>query len=289
MTLGTAAPLLAGLRAAADLSAGIGGPAALRVGRRWATAAARLAAAITARFGRTGFQRTPAAGSGADAAVTFLGPPFSAPDPAVRRAARSAQRALAVPAAGYGPAPAGQGRLASPGPPRPRSSRCSTRPPANTPRRPGCCRGWRHTGPGWARYRNRSTPAVNRPRSPRCPGPTRSRSWPCSPRPGSLPSSRCPPVSPVLRRPGAAEHLPVGLALGVSRRTYPSRDHVLAAALAAVHGLALAVLLRVIQRATTCRIPENERDCLSLNETGQLGPRRGCLAARLARVHQTVV
>ena len=100
VTLGTAAPLLAGLRAAAGLSADIGGASALRDGRRWAAAAASLTAAIRARFGRNGFQRTPAAGSGADAAVTFLGPPFAAPDPAVRLAARSAQRTLAVTGSG---------------------------------------------------------------------------------------------------------------------------------------------------------------------------------------------
>ena len=100
VTLGTAAPLLAGLRAAAGLSADIGGASALRDGRRWAAAAASLTAAIGARFGRNGFQRTPAAGSGADAAVTFLGPPFAAPDPAVRLAARSAQRTLAVTGSG---------------------------------------------------------------------------------------------------------------------------------------------------------------------------------------------
>jgi glucoamylase len=96
VTLGTAAPLLAGLRAAAGLSADIGGASALRDGRRWAAAAASLTAAIAARFGRNGIQRTPAADSGADAAVTFLGPPFAAPTPAVRLAARSAQRTLAV-------------------------------------------------------------------------------------------------------------------------------------------------------------------------------------------------
>lgn len=100
VTLGTAAPLLAGLRAAAGLSADIGGASALRDGRRWAAAAASLTAAIRARFGRNGFQRTPAAGSGADAAVTVLGPPFAAPDPAVRLAARSAQRTLAVTGSG---------------------------------------------------------------------------------------------------------------------------------------------------------------------------------------------
>ena len=77
VTLGTAAPLLAGLRAAADLAADIGGATAASDGRRWSAAAARLAAAITATFGQTGYQRNPDAGSGADAAVTFLGPPFA--------------------------------------------------------------------------------------------------------------------------------------------------------------------------------------------------------------------
>jgi hypothetical protein len=103
VTLGTAAPLLAGLRAAADLAADIGGATATSDGRRWAATAARLARAITATFGRTGYQRTPAAGSGADAAVTFLGPPFEVPGPQVLRAARSAQRALAVPNGGLRP------------------------------------------------------------------------------------------------------------------------------------------------------------------------------------------
>jgi glucoamylase len=103
VTLGTAAPLLAGLRAAADLTADIGGAAAAGDGRRWAAAATRLAGAITAAFGRTGYQRTPAAGSGADAAVTFLGPPFADPDPGVLRAVNSAQRALAFPGGGLRP------------------------------------------------------------------------------------------------------------------------------------------------------------------------------------------
>jgi glucoamylase len=103
VTLGTAAPLLAGLRAAADLAADVGGATAAGDGRRWAAAATRLARAITATFGRTGYQRTPAAGSGADAAVTFLGPPFAAPDPRVLRAVDSAQRALAFPDGGLRP------------------------------------------------------------------------------------------------------------------------------------------------------------------------------------------
>jgi glucoamylase len=112
VTLGTAAPLLAGLRAAAALAAGIGGAAATRDGHRWAAAAARLARAITAAFGRTGYQRQPLAGSGADAAVTFLGPPFAAPGPQVLRAARSAQQALSVPGGGLAP---GQAWTGTPG------------------------------------------------------------------------------------------------------------------------------------------------------------------------------
>jgi hypothetical protein len=102
VTLGTAAPLLAGLRAAAALAADMGGAAA-GDGRRWAAAAARLARAITAAFGRTGYQRVPLGGSEADAAVTFLGPPLAEPGPGVLRAARSAQQALTVPNGGLRP------------------------------------------------------------------------------------------------------------------------------------------------------------------------------------------
>jgi glucoamylase len=119
VTLGTVAPLLAGLRAAADLAADlaaepaanlasepaadVGRATAVRDGRRWAAAAARLATAISATFGRTGYQRTPWPGSGADAAVTFLGPPFAAPDAAVLQAARAAQQELTVPNGGLRP------------------------------------------------------------------------------------------------------------------------------------------------------------------------------------------
>jgi glucoamylase len=91
VTLGTAAPLLAGLRAAADLAPQVqDGPAA----HRWANAAARLSGTIGRTFGRTGYQRTPSASSGADAAIAFLGPPLAVPDPAVRRAAQQAQVTL---------------------------------------------------------------------------------------------------------------------------------------------------------------------------------------------------
>ena len=112
VTLGTAAPLLAGLHAAADLAAEAAGPAAAADGERWAADANRLATAIGATFGRTGYQHTPEAGSGADAAVTFLGPPFAAPSLAVRQAARSAQQVLTLPGGGLQP---GQAWTGTPG------------------------------------------------------------------------------------------------------------------------------------------------------------------------------
>lgn len=105
-TLGTAAPLLAGLRSAAALAAVVGDKTSQA---RWAAAAAKLAAAITASFGKTGYQRTPDAASGADAAITFLGPPFTTPGAAVLRAASAAQRALTEPNGGLRPGTAWHG------------------------------------------------------------------------------------------------------------------------------------------------------------------------------------
>jgi GH15 family glucan-1,4-alpha-glucosidase len=90
-TLGTAAALLAGLRAATHLA----GPGS--EGRRdtWAGAAERLRQGVAGRFGPAGYQRHPA-GGGPDAAVTWLGPPFGPPDPAVARAVRATWRRLTV-------------------------------------------------------------------------------------------------------------------------------------------------------------------------------------------------
>ncbi len=105
-TLGTAAPLLTGLRAAAELAGILD---STRDEARWRSAAARLAAAIARTFGRTGYQRTPDTGSGADAAVTFLGPPFAIPDAAVEIAARSAQQVLTLPNGGLRPGTAWRG------------------------------------------------------------------------------------------------------------------------------------------------------------------------------------
>jgi glucoamylase len=119
VTLGTAAPLLAGLRAATDLAGELaaGAPSGAAAERaawtaeqaRWAAAADRLSAAINQTFGRTGYQRTASAGSGADAAVTFLGPPFATPDSAVRQAASTAQAALKEPNGGLRPGTAWPG------------------------------------------------------------------------------------------------------------------------------------------------------------------------------------
>jgi glucoamylase len=103
VTLGTAAPLLAGLRAAADIAAELGGPGRAAAARRWSAASVRLSRAIAADFGRYGYQREPGAGSGADAAITFLGGPFAVPGPAVQRAAASAEKALTLPGGGVLP------------------------------------------------------------------------------------------------------------------------------------------------------------------------------------------
>jgi len=110
VTIGIAAPLLAGLRSAARLAGvlgagalGTGTPGAAGDAARWSAAAARLQRGITARFGATGYQRTPAAGSGADAAVTFLGPPFAAATPPVRRAVATSVRKLTLANGGVEP------------------------------------------------------------------------------------------------------------------------------------------------------------------------------------------
>ena len=97
-TLGTAAALLAGLRAAARLAGRLERASAPQAGERrarWARAADRLAQGVRERFGPGGFQRHPT-GGGPDAAVTWLAPPFGPPDPAVERAVRTTWRRLTV-------------------------------------------------------------------------------------------------------------------------------------------------------------------------------------------------
>jgi GH15 family glucan-1,4-alpha-glucosidase len=91
-TLGTAAALLSGLRAAAHLAGQRPDPDRQQA---WAAAAERLDQGVRRRFGPGGFQRHPG-GGGPDAAVTWLGPPFGPADPAVERAVRTAWRHLTV-------------------------------------------------------------------------------------------------------------------------------------------------------------------------------------------------
>jgi glucoamylase len=102
-TLGTAAALLVGLRAAARLAGQLATHAeepgrAVVEGRRaaWGVAAERLEQGVRRRFGPGGFQRYPGGGGGPDAAVTWLAPPFRPPDPAVERAVATAWRRLTV-------------------------------------------------------------------------------------------------------------------------------------------------------------------------------------------------
>jgi hypothetical protein len=125
-TIGTAAPLLTGLRASARLAGMLGDGADAS---RWAGAAARLDRGIQAAFGpdyprfptSTGgtagwlalFGTGPGRGAagqavssilnGPDAAVTFLGPPFAAPVPAVSAAISRAARVLTLPDGGILP------------------------------------------------------------------------------------------------------------------------------------------------------------------------------------------
>jgi GH15 family glucan-1,4-alpha-glucosidase len=106
VTIGIAAPLLAGLRAAASLARTLGDTGDAR---NWSAASARLGRAIGASFGATGYQRTPAASSGADAAVTFLGPPFGPAGGAVRRAVAATVRKLTLPNGGVEPGSAWAG------------------------------------------------------------------------------------------------------------------------------------------------------------------------------------
>jgi glucoamylase len=106
-TLGTAAALLAGLRAAARLGDALGEPDGARLRR----AAARLDRAVRRRFAPTGYQRYPG-GGGPDAAVAWLAPPFAPPDAGVLAALTRAARRLTV--AGAGAVPGLPWRLGDP-------------------------------------------------------------------------------------------------------------------------------------------------------------------------------
>jgi len=98
--LGTAAPLRTGLRSAAALADELGHE---KESQRYAEAADRLDAAIEREFAPNGYPRTTHPDSGADAAVTFLAPPFAPEDPAVRAAVDRASERLAAPNGGVLP------------------------------------------------------------------------------------------------------------------------------------------------------------------------------------------
>ncbi|MFJ9550601.1 glycoside hydrolase family 15 protein [Streptomyces erythrochromogenes] len=98
--IGTAAPLLAGLNASADLAArlGAGGDA-----ERWAAASRRLSAGIAASFAPLGYQRTIDGKHGRDSAVAFMAPPFNTAPPGLGEALDSTHRALLLPGGGVPP------------------------------------------------------------------------------------------------------------------------------------------------------------------------------------------
>ena len=98
--LGTAAPLRTGLRTAADLARRLGHESDAR---HYAAAARRLDAGIAREFAPAGYQRTPYPRSGADAAVTFLAPPFAPPDARVEVALAEAAERLRAPNGGVLP------------------------------------------------------------------------------------------------------------------------------------------------------------------------------------------
>jgi glucoamylase len=107
VSLGTAAPLLAGLRAAVEIARELGAASSVR---SWSHAVATLTDGIQTGFGRYGYHRLAYDdSSGSDAAVTFLGPPFEGQSVAVDRAAIQAMKSLTLPNGGLLPGAAWPG------------------------------------------------------------------------------------------------------------------------------------------------------------------------------------
>ncbi len=98
--LGTAAPMRTGLRSAADIATKLGHE---NDAQRYARAAARLDMAIEDEFAPRGYPRTARLGSGADAAVNFLAPPFASRGAQVEKAVEDAASRLAAPNGGMLP------------------------------------------------------------------------------------------------------------------------------------------------------------------------------------------
>ncbi|MGW7062033.1 hypothetical protein ACWGHM_26410 [Streptomyces sp. NPDC054904] len=98
--IGTAAPLLAGLNAAADLARGLG---RTEDATRWAEAAQRLSEGIAARFAPLGYPRTADGLNGRDSAVGFMAPPFNNAPAELPRALDDTYAALLRPNGGVVP------------------------------------------------------------------------------------------------------------------------------------------------------------------------------------------
>ncbi|MFF3618659.1 hypothetical protein [Streptomyces sp. NPDC002467] len=98
--IGTAAPLLAGLNAAADLARELDRPVDAA---RWSGAAQRLSAGIARSFAPLGYQRTVDGLHGRDSAVTFMAPPFNAAPADLPRALDATYEALLLPQGGLTP------------------------------------------------------------------------------------------------------------------------------------------------------------------------------------------
>ncbi|WP_051774116.1 hypothetical protein [Streptomyces sp. NRRL S-237] len=98
--IGTAAPLLAGLNAAADLAGELERP---QDAARWSGAAGRLSAGISRKFAPLGYQRTVDGQHGRDSAVAFMAPPFNTAPADLPRALDSTYRALLLPNGGLTP------------------------------------------------------------------------------------------------------------------------------------------------------------------------------------------
>ena len=98
--LGTAAPLLAGLRSAGAIAEAAGEHADAD---RWFAAAERLATAVQISFGSFGYQRTVVDGSGRDSAITWLAPPFNPAAPELAAELEATWTALLQPTGGVQP------------------------------------------------------------------------------------------------------------------------------------------------------------------------------------------
>ncbi|MBW8486943.1 glycoside hydrolase family 15 [Actinomadura parmotrematis] len=99
-TLGVVAPVLAGMRSAAEFARETGHAADAS---RWEAAAARLDGAVAARFAPLGYPRSAVRDGRMDTSVTFLTPPFAPADPFVAGAVRRAADKLALPNGGVLP------------------------------------------------------------------------------------------------------------------------------------------------------------------------------------------